>query len=345
MAYHWVDQFRVSFAPWWSPTHSDRLFIFVALPSCMEERVAIIDMGTNTFHLMVAQVGLPPKILFRYRTAVKIGQGGINAGIITPEAAQRALKTLKEYRSTVDKLKVNHVLAFGTSALRSAANGKSFVEQILKETGIDTRIIDGEEEASLIYEGVRGALSLGPEKSLIVDVGGGSVEFIIANEKEVFWKGSFEVGGQRLLELFHRHDPILTSEVEELNEHASRVLRPLFQQLEMHKPDVLVGVSGTFDTLSEIYCRRLGLPYSPDDPETPLTLEDFYSTSRLLVERNRTERMAIPGMIEMRVDMIVVACCLVKLVLDRYPVTSIRVSTWSLKEGALIRWCRGGVVG
>jgi exopolyphosphatase/guanosine-5'-triphosphate,3'-diphosphate pyrophosphatase len=311
----------------------------------MEERVAIIDLGTNTFHLLVAAAEQPPKILFRYRNAVKIGQGGINAGIITPEAAARALKTLREYRSVIDKLNAKHVLAFGTSALRGAANGLEFIAQIRKETGIDIRIIDGAEEAALIYEGVRGALQLGKEKSLIIDVGGGSVEFIIANENDIFWKRSFEIGGQRLLERFHKHDPILPDEVRDLNAHVSQVLEPLFEQLETHKPGVLVGVSGTFDTLSEIYCRRLALPYFPDEPETPLTIADFYGTCQLLVERDRSARMAIPGMIEMRVDMIVVACCLVKLIVDRYPVEGIRVSTWSLKEGALMRWLSGWVDG
>jgi exopolyphosphatase/guanosine-5'-triphosphate,3'-diphosphate pyrophosphatase len=112
----------------------------------------------------------------------------------------------------------------------------------------------------------------------------------------------------------------------------------LFQQLAGHQPNVFVGVSGAFDTLSEIYCLQSGLAYYPEEPETPLTIESFYGTYALLVSKNRAERMTIAGMIEMRVDMIVSACCLVKLILDKHSFDNIRVSTWSLKEGALMKY-------
>jgi len=304
----------------------------------MKNRIAIIDMGTNTFHLLVAEAGLPPRILYRERSAVKIGQGGINAGIITAEAQQRAFVALNRFRTKLDELKVDNVFAFGTSAIRSASNGLDFVAEAKKRTGIDTQVINGEEEAALIFEGVRNAVDLGKNKSLIVDVGGGSVEFIIANEDLIFWKHSFEVGGQRLLERFHRHDPILQEEISELNTYLSETLAPLFAQIDGHNPRTLVGVSGTFDTLSEIYCRENRLPYFEDEPETPLTIESFFRTWSSFVTKNRTERMAIPGMIEMRVDMIVVACCLIKLVMDHHSFDNIRVSTWSLKEGVMMRY-------
>lgn len=307
----------------------------------MVPRIAIVDMGTNTFHLLVAEKVLPPKIIFRYRVPVKIGQGGINDGSITPDAFDRAIKTLKDFKATTDKLKVETVLAFATSAIRNANNGGALVDQILETTGIEINIIDGEEEASLIYNGVKSALDLGEEKSLIVDVGGGSVEFIIANKNEVAWKGSFEVGGQRLLERFQKHDPIAPEEVASMNSYLTKVLNPLFTELDKHKPAVLVGVSGTFDTLSEIYCFSHQLPYFPDEPETPLTVESFHKSYGELVSKNRADRLAVPGMIEMRVDMIVVACCLLKLVIDRHPFGSIRVSTWSLKEGALVEYLSG----
>jgi exopolyphosphatase/guanosine-5'-triphosphate,3'-diphosphate pyrophosphatase len=304
----------------------------------MSSKVAIIDLGTNTFHLLVAEMKMPPNIVFRDRAAVKVGQGGINSGFITPQASARALAALKAFRNEIDKRGVDLVLTFGTSALRNARNREEFISEIRRETGFDIRTIDGDEEATLIFEGVRGALKLGEPKSLIVDVGGGSVEFIIGNEHEIHWKKSFEVGGQRLLERFHRNDPILPTQISELNKYLEGTLQSLFEQLAIHKPQTLVGVSGTFDTLSEIYCYKEGLPYHEHEPETPLTISSFYDTTAQLVKKSRAERMAIPGMIEMRVDMIVAACCLIKLVMDKYPMERIRVSTWSLKEGALIRF-------
>lgn len=304
----------------------------------MASPVAVIDMGTNTFHLLVAEKGTPPNIIFRGRAAVKVGEGGINSGEITEHAFARAVNAIREFKATLDDLKVKTVLAFATSAIRSAANGKDLVDEIEKATGIKTRIIDGDEEAALIYAGVRAGLDLGSEASLVVDVGGGSVEFIIADKNRIAWKHSFDIGGQRLLERFQKHDPILESEIDALNSYLLESLDPLFKQIRIHSPSVLVGVSGTFDTLSEIYCLRNGIRYLPNDPETPLTLQSFYHTSAELIAKSRAQRMAIPGMIEMRVDMIVVACCLLKFVIDRHPFSAVRVSTWSLKEGALAEY-------
>lgn len=304
----------------------------------MAQRIAIIDMGTNTFHLMVAERGTPMKIIFRDRSAVKLGKGGINEGRITPDAFARAIRTLKDFKDAADKMNAKKILAFATSAVRSAVNGQELVNEIRNETGIEVSVISGNEEAALIYAGVRGALDLGSDKSLIVDVGGGSVEFIIADDKRITWKRSFDVGGQRLLERFHKHDPIAPNEIEDLTQYLKDVLDPLFHQLRIHNPSVLVGVSGTFDTLSEIYCNRNQIKYHAEAPETPLTLESFDTITEELVSKNRAQRLAIPGMIEMRVDMIVVACLLVNLIVDNHSFSSVRVSTWSLKEGAMIEY-------
>lgn len=298
-------------------------------------RVAIIDMGTNTFHLLVAEKkGQQFNILFQDRIATKIGAGGINGGYITAEGEERALHALILFKNKAIELGVQKIIAFGTSALRNANNGQEIINSIHAKTGIETKIISGDEEASLIYHGVRQAVKLGDQKSLIVDIGGGSVEFIIANDSKIFWKRSFEVGGQRLIEKFHQHDPILPEEIASLTQFLEEALDPLFVELKKHDLKTLIGSSGSFDTLSEIYCLRNNIEYNTE-PETPLTIKAFGEIFQELLTKNRAARMQIPGMIEMRVDMIVAACCLIQSLLWRYPFQSIRVSTYSLKEGVL----------
>lgn len=298
-------------------------------------RVAIIDMGTNTFHLLVAEKKEQQfNILFQDRIATKIGRGGINGGFITAEGQQRALNALIIFKNKATELGVQKIIAFGTSALRNANNGLEIINSIHAKTGIEVKIISGEEEASLIYKGVRQAVKLGDQKSLIVDIGGGSVEFIIANDLEIFWKRSFEVGGQRLMEKFQHHDPILAEEVEIINQFLTEALDPLFQELRKHQPQTLVGSSGSFDTLSEIYCKQNNIEYA-NQSETPLTIKAFKQIHRDLIKKNRAQRMQIPGMIELRVDMIVVGGCLIDLLLRQYPYHTIRVSSYSLKEGVL----------
>ena len=302
----------------------------------MQGSFAIIDLGTNTFHLLIAsREDGKTNILLREKRAVKIGLGGINQSTITPEAIDRALICLHGFKATLTEWGVTRVVAMGTSALRNAVNGMEVIQKIKNETGIEVTLISGDQEAKYIYFGVRSALELGMNTSLIMDIGGGSVEFIIGNRENIFWKQSFEIGAQRLLELYHKHDPILMEEVDQLEDHFRRSLAPLGTAITTHSPGTLVGSSGTFDTLSEIYCFNHGIHYLTDQTETPLTIDDFYEIHKELVSKNRAERLQIRGMIEMRVDMIVVASCMVKFLLDSWSFRNIRVSSYSLKEGVL----------
>jgi len=299
------------------------------------KHVAIIDMGTNTFHLLLATImdGVFT-IDHREKVPVKIGVGGINQGYITDEAIDRAIACMKNFKKTVTEAGIETVFAFGTSALRNARNGEEVVIKIEKETGLKTQIINGLQEAEYIYRGIRAAIKMGSAKSLIMDIGGGSVEFIIGDEEEIFWSHSFEIGGQRLLEKFHKYDPILNEEVIALFGFFEKELPSLFIALNNHKPKTLIGSSGTFDTLSDIYCWRNYLPLI-DLPETPFSIEAFGDIYEELLIKDREARMQIPGMIEMRVDMIVVACCLIKFLISHYQFDTIRVSSYSLKEGVL----------
>lgn len=299
-------------------------------------RIAIIDLGTNTFHLLVADEHEGSyRIVHRDRLSVMIGMGGINRGLITKDAIQRALLALQSFRNTIDKMGVERIYAYGTSALRNAANRHEVTDMIASLTGIEINLISGDNEAEFIYQGVRSALHLGRDKSLIIDIGGGSVEFILADNNRIYWKESIEIGAQRLLEKFQRHDPILSEEVEALDIFFEEKLASLNAAIEKYSPTVLVGSSGTFDTLSDIFCEAHAIYKGPDEIETPLTLEGFFGIYNDLLTKNREQRMLIPGMIEMRVDMIVVACCLIRYILESHSFDRIRVSTYSLKEGVL----------
>lgn len=302
----------------------------------MQERTAIIDLGTNTFHLLIAeQVKEQYAFIYRERLAVRLGQRGINEGIIQPDAIDRAIRALSSFKTTIDQYDATAIFAFGTSALRNAKNASEVVTAFKEKAGIDVSIISGDREAELIFMGVRSGLALGDDYSLVMDIGGGSVEFIIGNQKEIVWKQSFEIGAQRLLEMFHHTDPIPAQEIDQLNRYFTTQLSPLFNALDQWKPETLIGSSGTFDTLSDIYCIKHNLNKGADDIETPLTLQGFYDIYTELLIKNREARMAIPGMIEMRVDMIVVACCLINFLLGQYSFKQIRVSTYALKEGIL----------
>ncbi|MGV3586099.1 MAG: phosphatase [Adhaeribacter sp.] len=305
-----------------------------------DKKVALIDMGTNTFHLLITQIqdGSEPLDLVKIKEPVKLGEGGISRGEIAPAAYARALNTLKHFKALIEQHGAEEIKAMATSAVRNAANGPDLIRDIATETGIQVETIDGDLEAELIYDGVKSALEIGYEKSLIMDIGGGSVEFIICNDHQIFWKQSFEIGAQRLLDKFFITDPLEEHAIEALKLYLQNQLEPLAEAIERCKPTVLIGSSGTFDTLCDIDSKRKGLDREQDCcPEADLALADFYEIYEDILRKKRSERLAIPGMLEMRVDMIVMAIILIDYVLENYTLNKIRVSAYALKEGMLYR--------
>lgn len=294
---------------------------------------AIIDLGTNTFHLLIYN-SVSSETLYQESLPAKIGAGGINQGIITEDGITRALVVLKHFRTIINQFEVKNVQAFGTSAIRNAKNATEFIEKIWVETQIPVKIIVGDEEAGLIYLGVKKAVNLGSATSMIVDIGGGSVEFIICNQDRIFWKQSFEIGGQRLLELFMKTDPINFRAVEQMNDFFRTSLLPLANAYHQYQPAVLVGSSGSFDTLVDMWQMKTKNQL-PDNQEIAfdLPLHSFYESYEDLLFKNKQERLQIAGMIPLRIEMIVVAVCLIRWILQTFEIKQIKVSRYALKEG------------
>lgn len=310
-------------------------FVYCAFLRIM--RLAVIDLGTNTFHLLIVDLkGSDFTVVFKEKTAVRLGKGGISEGLITDEANLRALKALKRFRQVIDVHKVDEVSATATSAIRNAKNGQYLVDEIEKTTGIKTRIIDGMQEATYIYNGVKKALDIGPKPTLIMDIGGGSIEFIIGDRDQIYWKRSYEIGGQRLIDKFHKNDPIGPEEIDDLKEYLSEKLSSLKEIANQYQIECLIGSSGTFDTLSDIYRVQSGIDKEFDTTELPLDFQEFNVIVNNLVSKSREERLLIPGMIQLRVDMIVVAVILVKFITETLKIKDIRVSSFALKEGVLL---------
>lgn len=308
------------------------------------KKAAVIDMGTNTFHLLLVELhGKEFNTLYKEKVAVKLGQGGITQNQIIPEAEKRAVHTLSHFKTLIDGENIDQIFAFATSAVRNATNGPDFVKKVKDVLDIQIHVISGEEEAQLIYEGIHFSGALDEQTYLMMDIGGGSVEFIIGNAEQAFWKQSFEIGGQRLLDAFHYHDPILPEEVEKLEQYCAEKLQPLLDAIARHRPSGFVGASGTFDTLVDMYYAGMQQSKLTGQHVFELPVINFFQLFKLLISKNRTERLQIPGMIAMRVDMIVVASCLIDFILQHVQVESIRCSHYSLKEGAVSRMLSGEI--
>ncbi len=302
---------------------------------------AVIDLGTNTFNLLIAKANPDNSFdrLYNTKIPVKLGEGSINQNIISDIPFHRGIDALGIYKQIITDYQVEQTLAFATSAIRSAKNGIDFVK-IIKETyDIEVKVIDGDEEAELIYFGNRMAAKMSEEISLIMDIGGGSTEFILANEKTIFWKKSFLLGASRLLQKFNPSDPITPYEIQEFNQYLNTELIDLWENMAIYKPKELIGSSGAFDSVIDLISAHFNTNGVNDNQcEYVIDIKQYHKISSIIKTSTLNERYNMKGLIEMRADMIVISILLIDIILASPFINQFKATTFSLKEGAMYKY-------
>ena len=296
-------------------------------------RVAIVDMGTNTFGLLIVDIQATTyKIIHHAKEAVKLGEGGITKNVIAPAAFNRGVLAMQHLHAIIVKEKADTIKVIATSAVREASNKNEFITEIKKRTGIDVDVVNGDEEADLIYYGNRMAIDIRTETCLIMDIGGGSNEFIIANGTSLFWKQSFKLGVARLLEMFNPEDPIKNSTLQSIIAYLQTQLKPLLTEIKKHPIKRLIGSAGVFESILQM----IGKENMVDNKTCyEINVSDYLAISHKTIHSTLKERMAMPGLIPMRRDMIVLSFILIDFILDTTHIKNISLSTYSLKEGAI----------
>jgi len=297
---------------------------------------AIIDLGSNTFNLLIATVDKSNLYIhIQEERPVKLGKGSFMNGLRTlqSEAIERAMNTLNEFNTIIKSYNVNEVHAFGTSALRDAINGEAFINEAFINTGIMIKIISGDEEAALIYEGVKCCGGLNEYPALIVDIGGGSVELILADNTGILWKRSYNLGAVRMMEKFPFSDPAKVNEINRLEEYLKTELSDFNKVINQYKPIVFVGCSGCFESIRDILEPMLmechNLPYKF------ISLNDFYFLYANLKSSTINERKSINGLVDFRVETIVTALVITQVIMSLANTVKFLQCDYAMKEGIL----------
>ena len=298
-------------------------------------RYAVVDIGTNTCNLLIANILADGSFetIYDRKLPVKLGRGGIHNNILLPDAIDRGIAALQNHAETIRSYHATRVRVIGTSALRGAANRDEFLNKVRALLGWEIDIIDGDQEASLIYRGVRLSLQTIKDKYLIVDIGGGSIEFILANEKGIIWEKSFNIGIARALESISMSDPLSFAEIATIEQWFDSHLEELYKICNLHQPDILIGCSGAFDSFMDIYEK-----VSPDlkiRKVSELPLEAYGKIHELLVKSDHESRSKMEGMDKMRVEMIVVASVFTNFILQKLQIKKLIHTHYSLKEGVM----------
>lgn len=299
--------------------------------------IAVIDLGTNTFNLVVGEgSGHASRIVHQSSLAVGLGKGGIHHGEIGHDAFARGLDAFADLHRLAGEYGAESIQAIGTSALRTARNGQQFIDALYQKHQTRIELINGHEEARLIWEGVRHSGALDGQPQLLVDIGGGSVEFVICTDRQILWETSLEIGMARLNELFPLSDPLEAATIASADTWLREKIHLVFAAIDRFGSNQLVGSAGSFDTLSELDAREKGQTYLWSHSNSwALARTDFTRLYNQLLLASRAERLAIPGLPAYRVDMLVYAVILIRLLADRLNTNDIICSRYALREGVL----------
>ncbi len=297
-------------------------------------RVASIDIGTNTILLLIAQVGgdkIDP--LFEMETVVRLGEGIQKNGTLMAEAMHRGIQTLSQYLERCHAMKVQKIFAAGTSALREAKNSAEFLRLAREELNLTIEVISGEEEAQLSFLAVAKDLGETNEQILVVDVGGGSTEFILGRGNRIGQWISLPLGSVRFTEQFLPSDPVRE---EEWNAMEKKIRELLVEIPRSQKPSSSVAVGGTATTLASV---EQGLEDFIPEKIHHFVLREETLRNQLLLYRSKTieERKKIPGLPVARADVILAGGAILYLAMEKLNCPSILISSHGLRQGLLYK--------
>ena len=306
-------------------------------------RLASLDLGTNTFRLLIADLADGGKFtpLLRKRVITRLGEDFHKDGSIQPHAANRAGKALLSFSTLLDDYRVEQVFAVATSVVREAANGETITHNLYKQTGIPIRTLTGIEEAHLTLKGVFSVLQDTAKLSLVVDIGGGSTELVLSEDTLPIKTDSINLGVVHLAEQLITSDPPSEQDLSLLHEHIRKslsdnsVAQYLAAGSSSQHPLSLIGTAGTVTTLAAM---DLGLTdYDPvkinNYPLARTTLDTMYTQ---LTTLPLSERAAMPGLEKGREDLIIPGTAILIEIMNRFQCTDIITSDAGLLEGVLL---------
>jgi exopolyphosphatase/guanosine-5'-triphosphate,3'-diphosphate pyrophosphatase len=297
-------------------------------------KFSVIDCGTNTFNLVIVLNHSGLKTIYQEKIPVKIGFNLNSTRLISEDAFGRAMDAMKIFKHKSKEFDIEEIIAVGTSAFRDSLNADLLIKKVYKQTGIKIRVINGDKEAELIARGIFFGWDKKREKSLIIDIGGGSNECIIVDEHEkILWKKSYPLGMARILGIYPHTDPIKPEEINFYEELFYNEMHDMWEAINIYKPTIILGASGAFDTIHDML-----------EPQTTIAnfennylvnLNDFNQLYSRVVFSTSEERKEMRGLLPMRRDMIVLSLIYINTILKNSKIEKLMCCKGSLKEGVI----------
>jgi len=300
----------------------------------MSKTIAIIDLGTNTCNLLIASYQERNyQILYQGKEVVKLGKNGIDKNMLMADGLERAVLAIQKHQERIANYGVTEILVLATSAVREAGNKDWFRKELELQTGLKLRIISGDQEADLIFKGVKLAFGEIEDHSLILDIGGGSNEFILTEGNKPVWKQSFPLGMARIIEKFPISNPVTSDEIAQIRNYFEDQLDALWQRIHTIPITNLIGCSGAFDSLVDLIDQTD--PGTKTRTKQHIQPDDFNRIYQMLVESTTAERIAMKGLESIRIEMIVPSVLFIQLIVEKLKIPKIYQTDYALREGVL----------
>ncbi|MBX2797437.1 MAG: Ppx/GppA family phosphatase [Myxococcales bacterium] len=303
-------------------------------------RVAAIDVGTNSVHLLVADVDVEGEITVveKDRVQVELGRGGLDRHVLTADAMARGVEALESFRQTMDSLGVEAIEAAATSAVREAKNGSDFVKAVREATGIHIRTISGVDEGRLIYLGMRPELDFSKGYALLLDLGGGSLELILCDATRILAAHSLPLGHIRLTEAHVRSDPVRVEEIAAIRDATRLGLRRVLQDIPPGVAGTVVATGGSARALARMATIANGNPEPQHSHGLVLQRGDLKRLTAQFVQTRRGKLSEIPGMDGKRRHTLATASAVLHQALKTLDYPELVTSDRSLRDGLLANW-------
>ena len=305
-------------------------------------RLAAIDIGTNSVHMIVVQVrpDLSFEVIDREKEMVRLGAGGLDGRALTPTAVASALQALTKFKRLADAYGVDEIVATATSATREAENGGDFLDAIARETGIRARVISGAEEARLVHIAAAYGIDLGGRSGVVIDIGGGSVEITLGTTRRVTLARSFKVGVIRLTERFVRSDPMSPRDERRLEKHVRREVREHVARIRRRRFVRVIGTSGTILSLGALAAAEESGTLPQDLRNVRVGARAIRRLRRRLLSMDQRGRLQFAGLDPRRADLAVAGIVLVDTILQELGADELTLCDLALREGLVLDYVR-----
>ena len=315
-------------------------------------KLASIDIGSNSIHLAVVQAieGQHLQIVDREKEMVRLGSGTLRQHQLSQDTIDRAIETLRRFKQMAEANRVERIIATATSAVRESRNADEFIERVRTEVGLEVDVLPGVEEARLIALAVSEVTDFNNQRALIVDIGGGSTEFIVTSGQEPELLLSVRMGAVRLTEKFITTDPISEKERERLAGMMRVDLTRAVWEIKNVGFDFVIGTSGTvLNIVDAIVQGEPGpehrAPAGFESFSHTITLEQLKRFNARLIGMPLKQRRRIPGLEKERADIIIAGALLLEVILTELNIQEIRSCDWSLREGVVLDYLRRRIRG